>query len=277
MTRNKKIAAATIVAAIAVVLFANLGPGDGQADAGNQPVAVTAQPSPSEPNLPSPGAIQRDLGSIAAAVRPTVVSISAHPDQVGGPVPAGVHLLDPFHGRHGWIGSGFVVHPAGYVLSSHQVMRDVHQARVTMYHGGGATYSARRIATDDQTGLVLLKLSNGSALPHARLGDSRRVRTGDIVIALGSPFGLAETVTQGIVSSSKRTIMIEGNQLANVIQTDAAINSGNCGGPLVDIHAQVIGINIAIYSTDSSFSGVGFAVPSNRALDFINRAIAGRQ
>ncbi len=83
-------------------------------------------------------------------------------------------------------------------------------------------------------------------------------------------------MTQGIVSTRERTIRVEGNRLQNVIQTDAAINSGNCGGPLVDIHAQVIGINIAIYSNQSSFSGVGFAVPSNRALSFVNRAIGAR-
>jgi serine protease Do len=204
------------------------------------------------------------------------VSISAHPDKLGGPTPAGIQLLDPFHGKNGWIGSGFVIHPDGYVLTSRQVMRDVHQARVTMYHGTGTKLPARRVATDPQTGLVLLEMPAGSALPHTRLGDSRRVRTGDMVIALGSPFGLAETVTQGIVSSSKRKIVIDGDRFVDVIQTDAAINSGNCGGPLVDIHAQVIGINIAIFSTDSSFSGVGFAVPSNRALEFVNRAIGGR-
>ena len=94
---------------------------------------------------------------------------------------------------------------------------------------------------------------------------------------MGSPFGLAETVTHGIVSTSRRTLNLQGRTLSNVIQTDAAVNQGNCGGPLVNTRGEMIGVNTAFYSTDSTFSGIGFAIPSNQARAFIRRVAGARR
>ncbi|MBW2277158.1 MAG: trypsin-like peptidase domain-containing protein [Deltaproteobacteria bacterium] len=282
--RGRLIAVAVGVAVLGAVLFANLGPADGQP--GSPPAAQAAEPPRFAEPAPTPGArtrpraapptpdsIQRGFGSIVDAVRPAVVSVSANPEHTGFPTHAGMQMLDPFPAQNGLVGSGVIIDRTGYILSSDLVTRGAHQVHVRLHHGGANVYSARRVATDPQTGLVLLKLPSDGRLPYAPLGNSNAVRTGDLVVALGSPFGLAETVTQGIVSTSRRTIAAEGNRLVDVIQTDAAINTGNCGGPLVNIQKQVIGINIAIYSTDTTFSGVGFAIPANRAREFVSGAI----
>jgi len=221
----------------------------------------------------APLAVQEGLDAVVAAVRPAVVQISAHPDAVGHPVQPGMQFLDPFPDRNGWVGSGVIVDPSGYILTSRQVVGDAQVVRVTLFRGGENSFLARRVATDPGTDLVLLQLPFGGSLPHALLGDSSRVRTGNIVIAMGSPFGLSETVTQGIVSAHRQTLYVEGRRFDDVIQTDASINKGNSGGPLIDIRAEVIGVNIAVYSTDSTFSGVGFAIASNRARAFLEHAV----
>jgi serine protease Do len=268
MRDRKVIVVLVCVAAAAVIAFANLGAGlweNERRPAETSPARVRARISP--------GGVQDSLRAVVAAVRPAVVNLSAHPRSAGKPQRPGVQRLDPFPVRTAWVGSGLIVDPAGYVLSSRQVTGDAEVVRVTLFRSGRNTFLARRVATDPVTGLVVLRLPFGGDLPCAVLGDSSRVRTGDLVIALGSPFGLSETVTQGIVSASRRTVTVEGRRVPSLIQTDAAINQGNCGGPLVDIHAEVVGVNIAIYSTDSTFSGIGFAVPSNQVRAFLQRAI----
>jgi S1-C subfamily serine protease len=224
----------------------------------------------------NPAAIQTGLGQLVAAVRPATVKIASHADPVGRPNQRGLKLLDPYPTRTAQVGSGVIVDPAGLILSSHQVTGGAEMVRVTLFRGGNNTFVARRVASDPRTGLVLLKLPFSGNLPYARLGDSSRVRTGDLVIALGSPFGLAETVTHGIVSTSRRTVSLQGRTYLDVIQTDAAVNQGNCGGPLVSTSGEVIGLNVAFYSTDSTFSGIGFAIPSNQARAFIQRSLGRR-
>jgi S1-C subfamily serine protease len=270
--RDKRVIAVLIcVAVVAVIVFAKLGTGRRAPERPESEIA----PRPARAQV-SPSGVQDSLRTVVTAVRPAVVNISAHPRAAGKPQRPGVQLLDPFPVRTAWVGSGLIVDPAGYVLSCRQVTGDAEVVRVTLFRSGKNTFLARRVATDPVTGLVLLKLPFGGDLPYAVLGDSSRVRTGDLVIALGSPFGLSETVTQGIVSASRRTVTVEGRQVPSLIQTDAAIDQGNSGGPLVDIHAEVIGVNIAIYSTGSTFSGIGFAVPSNQARAFLQRAIGFR-
>jgi len=285
MSRGTLVAAAIGLVVAGAVLFANLGPTTGPTG-GPAPAAAAPTRAGPEP-LPSPAprssrqraaappriSLQQGFGEIVDGVRPAVVSISANPGDGGLPTPVGMQMLDPFPGRNGSVGSGVIVDRTGYILTNDLVTHGAHSARVRLFHDGANVYTASLVATDPQTGLVLLRLPSAGRLPYAPLGDSGAVRTGDLVVALGSPFGLAETVTQGIVSTSRRTIAIENDRLVDVIQTDAAINSGNCGGPLVNIHQQVIGINIAIFSPDTTFSGVGFAIPSNRAREFVSGAI----
>ncbi len=217
--------------------------------------------------------VQQGLAQVVAAVRPSVVSIGGRRDLNQLPPGAGMQFLQPFPLHGAAVGSGVVVHPEGLILTSRQVAGGASEVTVGMFRADRATYTARQVASDPSSDLALYRLTVGGRFPFALLGDSSAVRTGDIVVAVGSPFGLSETATHGIVSTTRRTVNVQGQQLTDVIQTDAAINQGNSGGPLVDIRAQVIGINAAIYSTSASFTGIGFAIPSNRARAFIQSAL----
>ena len=119
----------------------------------------------------------------------------------------------------------------------------------------------------------MLKIQDGGNFSSASLADSDKVRVGDWVVAVGSPFGLEQTVTAGIVSALRQSLNIEGTTYGNMLQTDAAINRGNSGGPLVNIQGEVVGINTAIYAPTGVFSGIGFAIPSNRAKEIMQQLI----
>lgn len=267
----------------AVILFANFGTfgvATSRAAVAELPTQGTFPPGTlpfsgpfPQAASPSPQGLQDGLGTVVTTVKPSVVNISVHPEMANQPTPAGFQMLGPFPGRSSWVGSGIIVDPSGYILTSRHVVGNADMARVQLFRSGNNSFLARRVASDPATDLVLLKLPVQGGLPYAVLGDSSSVRTGDLVIALGSPFGLTQTVTQGIVSASRRTVTMENQTYTDVIQTDASINQGNCGGPLVNIQAQVIGVNMGIYSTNSSFAGIGFAVRSNRARVFIQRAL----
>jgi serine protease Do len=266
-------------ASVAAILVANLGTDRPPPDPVEAPVvnAGAGQSAPATARgRPQRAAVQRGLRDVVSALRPAVVNISAHPKVIGPAGSSGAQLLDSYPARGGWVGSGVIVDAAGHILSCRQATGDADIVRVTLFRSGHNSFLARRLATDPATDLVLLQLTFGGDLPYAVLAESSRVRTGDLVIALGSPFGLAETVTQGIVSASRRTVSMGQHRFPNLIQTDAAINQGNCGGPLVNIHAEVIGLNLAIYSTDSAFSGIGFAIPSDQARAFLQRVIGFR-
>jgi len=255
--------------AVAIVLVANFGRNDAPRGTANPPPPLRI----GRPDRSPRAGVQDGLRTIVATVRPAVVRISA-PELENDPrMRSGAQLLDPFPTGNGWVGSGIIIDPSGLILSCRHATGDAEVVQVTLFRSGPRTFIARRLATDPATGLVLLKLPFGGDLPFATLGDSSHLRTGDLVIALGSPFGLAESVTQGIVSATARKISVEGQFFSGLVQTDAAINQGNCGGPLVDINADVVGVNLAIYSTDSAFSGIGFAIPSDQARAFIARTV----
>jgi serine protease Do len=220
--------------------------------------------------------VQQGFGALVAAIRPAVVSIAARRPVAPMAPGTGMQFLDPFPGPRTVVGSGVIVHPDGLILTSRQVAGEAELLQASFFRADRRPLSARRIAADTATDLALYRVAAPGRLPFARLGDSSGVRSGDIVVAIGSPFGLTETVTHGIVSATRRAVTVEGRVLTDVIQTDAAINQGNAGGPLVDIQAAVIGINVAIFSTDATFSGIGFAIPSNLAALFIQRAIGVR-
>jgi S1-C subfamily serine protease len=181
-------------------------------------------------------------------------------DQVS---PAVVHVRAMRSGRSGNAsGSGVVVSSEGYALTNSHVVRGA--AAVEAELADGRTLIADVAGDDPATDLALLRLTPGSALPHAALGDSNVLRVGDFAIAVGSPFGLARTVTLGIVSALGRTLKSEaaGRTIEGVIQTDAPLNPGNSGGPLLDGSGRVVGINTAILL---GAQGLCFAVPSNTA------------
>jgi serine protease Do len=165
-------------------------------------------------------------------------------------------------------GSGVLVSPDGYILTNKHVAGMSDGIRVKLYDG--RELSARRVGMDTETDLALIKIE-AQNLPYARLGDSSRLQQGEWVIALGSPFGLEQTMTVGIVSATGRTF---GGMYDNYIQTDASINPGNSGGPLLNLDGEVVGINSMIYSNSGKSEGVGFSIPSNIARNVKDQLLA---
>ena len=160
------------------------------------------------------------------------------------------------------VGSGFIVDKAGYILTNFHVVDDA--SRISVRLQNGEEYIAKVVGTDEETDLAVLKVEAGKDLPTVKLGDSDAVQVGDWVLAVGSPFGLAQTVTAGIISQTRRETPYT-TSFQRFIQTDAAINRGNSGGPLVNMNGEVIGINSQIASTTGDYNGIGFALPSKEA------------
>ncbi|NUM55954.1 MAG: DegQ family serine endoprotease [Candidatus Hydrogenedentes bacterium] len=159
-------------------------------------------------------------------------------------------------------GSGFIISSDGYILTNNHVANDAD--RLTVKLTDGREFQAELVGTDPQTEVALIKI-DARDLPVAKLGDSDRLRVGEWVLAIGSPFGLSHTVTSGIVSARGRgdVRIVDGDFYSDFIQTDAAINPGNSGGPLLNIHGEVVGMNTAIVSRGGGNDGVGFAIPIN--------------
>ncbi len=159
------------------------------------------------------------------------------------------------------LGSGVIVRSDGYILTNNHVVEGASELEV--YLSDETKYIAKVVGTDPRTDLAVLKI-DATGLVSAPIGDSSKVEVGDWAIAIGSPFGLAQTVTAGIISATKRTD--QGiTPYDDFIQTDAAINPGNSGGPLLNLRGEIIGINTAIASRGGGYNGVCFAVPSNTA------------
>jgi serine protease Do len=171
------------------------------------------------------------------------------------------------------LGSGVIVDPKGYILTNNHVVEKADKIRVNlMGDPETVTYTATVVGTDPETDLAVIKIDAKKSLPAAKLGNSDSMQVGDWVLAIGSPFGLNETVTAGIVSAIGRNI-VPNRQFESFIQTDAAINPGNSGGPLVNMNGEVIGINTAIYTSGGGYQGVGFAMPSNTVVNVYNQLI----
>jgi len=159
------------------------------------------------------------------------------------------------------VGSGVIVSSDGYILTNNHVVEDAEDLTVTL--SDKREFTAKIVGTDPPSDVAVIKLEGAENLPVAHLGDSDKLRIGEMVMAIGSPYKLSETVTMGIVSALGRTTNAAINEYENFIQTDAAINPGNSGGPLVDMNGSVIGINTAIFSRSGGNQGIGFAIPIN--------------
>jgi Do/DeqQ family serine protease len=162
-------------------------------------------------------------------------------------------------------GSGVIVSKEGHVITNHHVIAGQQQIQVTLHDG--KTHPARLIGEDTLLDIAVLKIDSNETFTPLKLGDSSLAQVGQMVFAVGNPFGLGETVTQGIISAKERSL--SDNQ-RDLFQTDAAINPGNSGGPLVNLRGEIIGINVAIFSPDREnpgFQGVGFSIPSNDVKD----------
>jgi serine protease Do len=187
----------------------------------------------------SPSEISRTFVEAAKRIKPAVVHIKV--------------------GTRGATGSGVIVSSDGYILTNNHVASAANELSVKL--ADGRELRARRIGVDQTTDLALIKVE-AQNLPYATLGDSSKLEQGEWVIALGSPFGLEQTMTAGIVSAIGRKF---NGAYDNYIQTDASINPGNSGGALVNMNGEVIGINTSILSRGGGSEGVGFAIPSNTA------------
>lgn len=165
------------------------------------------------------------------------------------------------------LGSGFVIDPAGYIVTNNHVVDHAHQIKVTL--GDGKSYPAKVIGRDAKTDLALLKIDAGKPVPYVAFGNSNNERVGDWVVAVGNPFGLGGTVTAGIVSAHDRDL--NNGPYDDYLQIDAPINPGNSGGPLFNQSGQVIGIDTAIYSPNGGSVGIGFAIPSNLATKVVDQ------
>ena len=165
--------------------------------------------------------------------------------------------------RQQGLGSGFVSDDEGRIITNQHVVDGASTVSVRFWNG--QTYDAEVVGTDASTDVAVLDVAAPVSLLHPiALGDSSRVEIGDVVVAIGSPFGLEQTVTSGIVSALHRTMTAPNNfSINDTIQTDAAINHGNSGGPLLDSNGRVIGVNAQIESESGGSDGVGFAIPSN--------------
>nr|CAX83785.1 Magnetosome protein MamE (Magnetosome protein MamE, putative trypsin-like serine protease, PDZ domain) [uncultured bacterium] len=270
------------------------GPGSVAAPGGIAPVDpmttfATGDPA-GEATAVARKVVKGGFASIAMAMRYSVVNISASRGAVVGPAatqtPADVQtpvqnenvirFANPFSGRsYDNAGTGVIVRNDGYVVTNYHIVKGANSVTVVVFNEQGSDrYRADVVKLDERVDLALLKISPRAPLVAANLGDSSRVRVADEVIAIGSPFGLDQSVSRGIVSTLNRSLMIEGVTHSNLIQTDAAINQGNSGGPLVAMDGTVIGINTAIYTPTGAFSGIGFAIPSNQVRQFVLEEIA---
>ncbi len=172
------------------------------------------------------------------------------------------------------LGSGVIVDASGLVVTNYHVIDNMTDVKVAL--SDNREVAATVLLRDKRTDLAVLKLKGGGPFPEMALGDSDALQVGDLVLAIGDPFGVGQTVTQGIVSGLART-QVGGSDFQSFIQTDAAINPGNSGGALVDMHARLIGINSAIYSQSGGSVGIGFAIPVDLVRTVIAAAKSGRQ
>jgi serine protease Do len=249
-------------------------------DAAHGPIATA--PAPAATQGPGPGSLAAtarglpDFSDLVASAGPAVVNVSvvqrAAPqggvddDSVDDPLHeflrrfgAAPHgQMPPQHGE----GSGFIVAPDGYILTNAHVVADA--TDVTVRLTDRREFKAKVIGVDRRTDVAVIKI-DGRDLPIVRIGDPSRLRPGEWVVAIGSPFGFDNSVTAGIVSAMSRTL--PDGQYTPFIQTDAAVNPGNSGGPLFNMAGEVVGINSQIYSRTGGFMGISFAIPIDIAMN----------
>ncbi|MSO22859.1 MAG: Do family serine endopeptidase [Acidobacteria bacterium] len=240
--------------------------------------------------IPSPSQLSSEFSKIARQVEPAVVNINTETivkapsrdrrqSPFGNPQEEPFDFFEKFFGgpmdgprrdmKTRALGSGFVVDKAGYIITNFHVVEKADTINVRF--ASGDEYKAKVVGKDQGTDIAVLKVEAKKDLPVAKLGNSDGMTQGDWVLAIGSPFGLEQTVTAGIISATGRS----GSQYQRFLQTDAAINQGNSGGPLVNMVGEVIGVNTAILTSSpmGGNAGVGFALPSNTATNIYNQLV----
>src|SRR6266550_2437868 len=219
----------------------------------------------------APEALSASFAEIARRVEPAVVNIetiAATPElaekDLGEKDDQMNPLLDMFRRQaqrpSRGVGSGFIVSPKGYILTNEHVVEG--SSRIIIGLQSGEKYRGRVVGVDEETDVAVVKIDAPHDLPTVTLGDSNVAQVGDWVLAMGSPFGLDQTVTAGIISKKERESPYFTN-FQRFLQTDAAINRGNSGGPLVNMRGEVIGMNSQIATVSGDYNGIGFALPAN--------------
>lgn len=236
---------------------------------------LTTSPVIAEDVPPSRAAIQYSFAPVVKNVSPAVVNIyTSKRVQVQSSLSpfANDPFFQQFFGNrfHSYslpqeqmvrsLGSGVIIQPDGLIVTSNHVVQDSDE--ITVLLADRREFTAKKLLSDSKTDLAFLQITDDGTFPHVEMRDSDTLEVGDLVLAMGNPFGVGQTVTSGIISALARTsVSISDYQF--FIQTDAAINPGNSGGALVDMHGQLIGINTAIYSKTGASIGIGFAIPTN--------------
>ena len=237
---------------------------------------LSGRPAIAQPDVQiarAPEALSASFAEIARRVEPAVVNIEttqvqveiSEKDEDKEDQDSTNPLLDMFRGHRPrtaprGIGSGFIVDPKGYILTNYHVIQDA--ARITVGLQSGEKYRGTVKGFDPETDVAVIKIDAQKDLPTVTLGDSNAAQVGDWVLAMGSPFGLDQTVTAGIISKKERESPFF-NVFQRFLQTDAAINRGNSGGPLVNMRGEVIGMNSQIATSTGDYNGIGFALPAN--------------
>lgn len=238
----------------------------------NAPEATTPPPTVTLPILPPPPTditdLQSQVEAVAQLVKPAVVNITVSST-----------VMDMFFGAipQEGTGSGFVYDNQGNIVTNYHVVQGADKVVVTF--SDGTMVDAEVVGQDSSNDLAVIRVDpTQHALTPLTVGDSKTLRVGQFVIAIGSPFGLEQTVTFGIISSLGRIIESpDGRYIGEAIQTDAAINPGNSGGPLLDLQGRLIGVNAQIASTSNSNAGIGFAIPANTVQRVVPELIANRR
>lgn len=243
----------------------------GATGAPEQHVLPDVKPALSPGAVPSLAALDEEFVKVAAAVIPSVVSITS---RRGASVDPREELLRQFFGLGGPPrtetapqGSGVIVSEEGHIVTNLHVIDGADEIQVSLTDG--SRWPARLLGADPLSDIAVVQIDAGGLQPLG-FADSEKVRVGQLVFAVGNPFGLQETITQGIISARER--LFSGDSVNEFFQTDAAVNPGNSGGPLVNVRGEIVGINNFIFSQSGGSQGIGFAIPANsvrRVLDQI--------
>lgn len=260
-----------LVASLAIALIVGVGPADAQR----------------KEVPPSRAAIQYSYAPVVKRVTPAVVNVYARGRVTSQLTPFATEplLRHFFGGRSGLarervqsaLGSGVIVSPDGIIVTNTHVVKVGATSEIRVVLSDRREFDAKVVLQDEKTDIAILRIDGGDGkFPSLQFEDSDLIEVGDLVLAIGNPFGIGQTVTSGIVSALGRS-EIGRAEIQSYIQTDAAINPGNSGGALVDMAGRLIGINTAIYSGSGGSHGVGFAIPSNLVRLYVDSALTGKK
>nr|WP_314116342.1 Do family serine endopeptidase [uncultured Aggregatibacter sp.] len=234
----------------------------------------------------SAGQVMPSLAPMLEKVLPSVVSISvegkqkSNAAQMDDDIPEefkfffGPDMFDRDRAPRNFkgLGSGAIINAEkGYVLTNNHVIKDADKITVQLHDG--REFKAKVIGADEMSDVALIQVEKPKNLTALKLADSDKLRVGDFTVAIGNPFGLGQTVTSGIVSALGRSMGSDSGTYENYIQTDAAVNRGNSGGPLINLNGELIGINTAILSPSGGNAGIAFAIPSNMANNLVQQIL----